>query len=79
MKKKKKILKLNPVEEGLTEAEYNVFKVLEKRQVRGKVTSTGDISKALRGLDRSWIWRNLMSLIEKGIVEQYSRRCYRII
>ena len=79
MKKKKKISKLNPAKEGLTKAEYNIFRVLKKRLDMDKVTSTGDISYALDGLDRSWIYRILISLTEKGIVERYGQRFYRII
>ncbi len=79
MKKKKKISKLNPTKEGLTEPELRILKALKRRQNMDMVTSTGDLSNDLHGLDRSWIYRKLMSLIEKGIVERYGQRFYRII
>ena len=79
MKKKKKISKLNPAKEELTKSEHNVLKALKRRQNIDMVTSTGDLSYELHGLDRSWIYRILISLTEKGIVERYGQRFYRII
>jgi len=62
--------KINPAEAGLTNAELKCFLIIESRQKDGKVTKTGDITKALKK-HRSHIYRTVLRLRDKGLIETY--------
>jgi len=69
---------VNPAKNSLTQAEHEVFKIVRDRQNRNKTTTSGDVA-ADWGKDRTYVYRKLMSLIEKGLIERYSHLYYRVL
>ena len=68
----------NPAELGLTGAEHEVFQIVSKRQAAGKTITSGDVAAAWGGKNRSYTYRVLKSLMNKGLIEQYSQRYYKL-
>lgn len=76
--KRRPALTLNPAEYGLTVAEFRVYEIVAFRQEQKRTTTSGDVARGWGGKNRSYTYRVLKSLIDKGLVEQYSQRYYRL-
>jgi len=63
---------------ALTQAQSDVFRVVRTRQNAGKITTRADIEKQLDMNDKSWTCRILKALIEKGAIERYDQRYYKL-
>ncbi len=70
--------KINPASLGLTSLQLQAFRVIEQRQSAGELTTRSDIQTALEGREKSWVSRNLAVLIEKGLIELYNQRYYKL-
>lgn len=68
----------NFVDLMLTETQAKVYKILSDRYQSGKLTTRSDVEKALGGKEKSWVWRILNSLSEKGLVERYEQKYYKL-
>ena len=69
---------VNPAEQSLTEAHYAVYCILSARQHEGKTTTSGDVAAEWGGKNRSYTYKVLKALIDKGLVEQYSQCYYKL-
>lgn len=69
---------LNPAQHGLTAAEDAAYQIVAKREAAMKTTTSGDVAEAWDDKNRSYTYRVLKSLIDKGLLEQYSHRYYRL-
>ena len=69
---------LNPAESGLTGAEYEVYNIVRARQAENETITTRYVSEEWGGKEMSWTWRVLRALMDKGMIEQYSGRFYRL-
>lgn len=78
-KSQAKVLKINPAGLKLTAAQTQVLKILRGRQSMGLISTSTDVAKAWGDKDRSYTYRVLKSLIGKGLIENYSRRYYKIV
>lgn len=76
--KKPKLDKSNPLDFCLTVVQAEVLQIIAKRTKAGRITTRIDISEALGGKDKSWTCRILRSLIDKGLVERYEQRYYKL-
>ena len=74
----KKRHKINPTKLGLRHAEIQVLRIVQKLEQKGKIVTTGIISRMWKNKDRSWIYLNLKSLEKKGYIEIYERKYYRL-
>lgn len=62
----------------LTAAQNAVYKIVHSRQLSGETTTSTDVTND-RGLkDRSSTYRVLKSLIEKGLIETYAGKYYKL-
>lgn len=68
----------NPVDLQLTAVQSGVYSILLARHQSGQLTTRADIETALGGKDKSWICRILRVLSEKGLIERYQQRYYKI-
>jgi predicted transcriptional regulator len=62
----------------LTAAEDKVFKIVSRRVENGKTVTTQDVSKSFGGKHRSYVYRILKRLIDKGLVTRYLTRYYSV-
>jgi len=69
---------LNPAKESMTAAQSRVYKIILARQQKGETTKTSDVAKSWGGKNRQYVRRIIVSLMDKGIVESYTRIYYRI-
>lgn len=76
--KKPKLDKSNPLDFCLTVVQAEVLQIIAKRTKAGRITTRMDISEALGGKDKSWTCRILRALIDKGLVERYEQRYYKL-
>jgi len=76
--KKPKLDKSNPLDFCLTVVQAEVLQIIAKRTKAGRITTRIDISEALGGKDKSWTCRILRALIDKGLVERYEQRYYKL-
>lgn len=76
--KKPKLDKSNPLDFCLTVVQADVLQIIAQRTKAGRITTRMDISEALGGKDKSWTCRILRSLIDKGLVERYEQRYYKL-
>jgi predicted transcriptional regulator len=76
--KKPKLDKSNPLDFCLTVVQADVLQIIAKRTKAGRITTRMDISEALGGKDKSWTCRILRALIDKGLVERYEQRYYKL-
>lgn len=70
--------KSNPLDFCLTVVQADVLQIIAKRTKAGRITTRIDISEALGGKDKSWTCRILRALIDKGLVERYEQRYYKL-
>lgn len=78
MKKKTSTKAHNPAALGLTDAQNNAYRILQNRQARGLTTTSSDVAEEWGDKDRSYVYRVLKALCDKGMVERYSRRYYKL-
>jgi len=76
--KKPKLDKSNPLDFCLTVVQADVLQIIAKRTKAGRITTRMDVSEALGGKDKSWTCRILRALIDKGLVERYEQRYYKL-
>ena len=76
--KKPKLDKSNPLDFCLTVVQAEVLQIIAKRTKEARITTRIDISEALGGKDKSWTCRILRALIDKGLVERYEQRYYKL-
>lgn len=76
--KKPNLYKSNPLDFCLTVVQAEVLQIIAKRTKAGRITTRIDISEALGGKDKSWTCRILRALIDKGLVERYEKRYYKL-
>jgi len=76
--KKPKLDKSNPLDFCLTVVQSEVLKIVARRTKAGRITTRLDISEALGGKDKSWTCRILRALLEKGLIEKYEQRYYKL-
>ena len=76
--KKPKLDKSNPLDFCLTVVQADVLQIIAKRTKAGRITTRMDISEALGGKDKSWTCRIVRALIDKGLVERYEQRYYKL-
>lgn len=76
--KKPKLDKSNPLDFCLTVVQAEVLQIIAQRTKAGRITTRMDISEALGGKDKSWTCRILRALIDKGLVERYEQRYYKL-
>lgn len=76
--KKPKLDKSNPLDFCLTVVQAEVLQIIAERTKYGSITTRLDISKSLGGKDKSWTCRILRALIDKGLVERYEQRYYKL-
>lgn len=76
--KKPKLDKSNPLDFCLTVVQAEVLQIIAKRTKAGRITTRMDISEALGGKDKSWTCRILRALLEKGLIEKYEQRYYKL-
>lgn len=72
-------MKINPAKERLGNAEAAVYKIVRRRQSRGLTITSGTVAKDYGNKHRVHVYRLLRSLIEKGLVERYDTRYYRLV
>lgn len=68
----------NPAELGLTAAESAAYTALTTAIGEGKTVTSGDVAERMDGKNRSYIYRVLERLINKGLVERYGQRYYKL-
>lgn len=68
----------NPADLKLTNVQANVFNIISVRHKSGRITTRADIDEALGGIEKSWACRVLRSLTEKGLIERYGQRYYKL-
>lgn len=67
----------NAVQLGLTPGEFEVYSIVRKRHLKGKTTANSDVAEAW-DKSRTYVYRTLRSLVDKGLVERYSGIFYRL-
>lgn len=75
---KPKLDKSNPLDFCLTVVQSEVLKIVARRTKAGRITTRLDISEALGGKDKSWTCRILRALLDKGLIEKYEQRYYKL-
>ncbi len=68
----------NPSELGLTSAETEVFKAIKRLSKTDQPITCGEVVAKV-GNHRTWVWRCLQGLINKGLVERYGSIFYRLV
>lgn len=76
--KKPNLDKANPLDFCLTVVQAEVLQIIAKRTKEARITTRIDISEALGGKDKSWTCRILRALLEKGLIEKYEQRYYKL-
>ena len=76
--KKPKLDKSNPLDFCLTVVQSEVLEIVARRTKAGRITTRLDISEALGGKDKLWTCRILRALLEKGLIEKYEQRYYKL-
>jgi len=75
---RKKTKSLNPVDLCLTPTQHKAYLFIAKRHAAGQITKRSDIQAALNNVDRAWICRIIDVLIDRGLVERYKQRYYKL-
>ena len=76
--KKKRPNTLNPAEAGLTGAEHEVYEIMRTRQDTNQTITSGDVASKWEK-ERTYAYRVIKALIDKGYAEQYNTRYYRLL
>lgn len=76
---KKQPKKDTAIDLGLTPAQFKAFEIVKKRSLKKLDTTIKDVAKAWGGKNRTYTSRTLKALIDKGLVERYSTRFYKLV
>jgi len=68
----------NPVDLSLTAVQFQVYNTVLTRHQSGQLTTRANIEEALGGRDKSWICRILRALSDRGLIERYQQRYYKL-
>lgn len=68
---------INPVDLGLNSLQSDLYRSIAERHKAGTPTTSTDLAKELNK-EGSWIFRNLIVLIDKGLIERYGNKYYKL-